>query len=84
MGGARTERLKYLVELVEPGREQRRLEPAGRDGGRFQLAAYPPRAQLRAEDKSKYGDGEREVKQNDSVIHAPNPALNAAPLTPAR
>ncbi len=75
MGGVRTERLKHFVELVQPGREQRRLEPAGRDAGRCQLAAYPPRAQSGAEDESKYDDGQNEVKQNDRhVIHAPNPA----------
>ena len=48
-------------------RQNRRLGAAGRHGQRFQLAAYPPRAQLCAEDKRKHRGGQDHVEQNDDT-----------------
>ena len=58
MRGVRAEGAEHLVEFVEPGRQNRRLERCRSARTRFQLAAYPPRAQSCAEDKRKHRGGQ--------------------------
>jgi hypothetical protein len=84
MRGVRAEGAEHLVEFVKPGRQNRRLGAAGRHGQRFQLAAYPPRAQLCAEDKRKHRGGQDHVEQNDDVVHVSRPPPGCALLSPAK
>jgi len=77
----RAEGFEHLVEFVKSGGQDRRLEAAGRHGQRFQLAPYPPDAQLCAEDESKNRGGQEHVEQDDRhVFHGSSPPPGCASL----